>query len=571
MPADLRFGSETESLASLPARFSARFLLLILLASFAACCLAAYAVLEARGDAHASLVYVLLLHLLVLPTLLLYWNASRHSRIVSVGFGKLHLVVAVLFAAAALVVAFHLRHSGISDESAYKFQARIFAAGKLKAPPMPGATTDVLRTPSAIRFEQTIQRPDGWFSKYPPGWPLVLSAGYLLHCPWLVNPALGVIQLCLLWYLARRWGRNTQILAVVIAASSGFMLAFSTGFMSHASESVVTLLALCALLNGLEEHRLSRVTIAFLLVIVATQIRPYTGAVLGLFFAVLVLWEWKGKPRLLAPALAIITGCGLIAVAAFCLVNFIYTGSPLVTPYAMILGGSKVHELTFRPAEIAVGILHTWRWSITDTLRVTFPFMFLFAAYACWTETKQRKQLIYFAVLLPLLVLAYFLQSEGSGGSGAGERFYFEGFCPMAIVAARGLCLMMGRWKVQTQSVYGSLSVLLALQMGTAIFVVKWLDTQKGPYIPAYRAAHRNAPPLVFVDIVSPVFSARHANWNQADWQRARTVYLIDPGAGHRDEVACRFQRPIYRVVTETVGTGTVEYFQATAHCPAGQ
>lgn len=542
-------------------------LLFIAFLFLCAFCAATFWVLESRGNPHASLLYVASLYVLALPALFLYWRASRLPRPAVFRLGKLHIMIAVLFSLTAIIAGYYLQHGGISDESAYEFQARIFAAGKLKAAPMPGATADVLKTPPAILFEQTIQTPNGWFSKYPPGWPLILSVGYLLHCPWLVNPICGILQLFLIWLLARPWGRNTQILAVVIAASSGFMLAFSIGFMSHGAESVITLLALWTLLKGLTEKRLEWITASFLLVVAATEIRSYTGAVLGVLCAAIVFYEWRRQRRLLLPALAIIFGSGVLAAALFLLVNYTYTGSPLVTPYAMINGGAKIHELTVNPFEIASNIMHVWRWSITDTLRVTFPFMFLLAIYGCWKETDRKNELLYLALFFPLLVLAYFLQSEGSGGSAnTGERFYFEGFAAISIVAARGLCLLADHWRIKPQSIYSAVAVLLALQMGGVVFTLEAMTAQKWPFITGYRAAHQHPPPLVFFDLLAPPLAAKHANWNAANWQSAPTIYLVDPGVNRRDGVACRFHRTRYRVV-ESLADGAVKAFDQTASC----
>lgn len=550
-----------------PVRPALRRLLFVIFLLVCLFCAAVFWALETRGNTHASLLYVVLLYVLALPALCVYWRASRLSRPVVFRLGKLHLAVALLFSLTTVIAGYYLQHSANRDESAYSFQARIFAEGKLKAVPMPGATADVLKTPPAIWFAQTIQSPTGWFSKYPPGWPLILSVGYLLHCPWLVNPICGILQLILIWILARPWGRNTQILAVVIAASSGFMIAFSIGFMSHGAESVVTLLALWTLLKGLNEKRLRWIAASFLLVVAATEIRSYTGAVLGVFCAAIVCYEWRRQRRLMLPALATIVGSGILAAALFLLVNDLYTGSPLVTPYAMFDGGAKIHELTVNPFEIANNILHVWRWSITDTLRVTFPFMFLLAIYGCWKETDRKNELIYLALFFPLLILAYFLQSEGSGGTAnTGERFYFEGFAAISIAAAKGLCLLADHWKIRPQSIYSALGVLLALQVAGIVFTLQAVTAQVWPFITGYRAAHQNPPPLVFFDLDAPPLAAKHANWNAADWQRASTIYLIDPGPDRRDAVACRFHRLNYRVV-QSSADGAVKSFNRTASC----
>jgi hypothetical protein len=69
----------------------------------------------------------------------------------------------------------------ISDESAYRFQARIFSTGRLWANSLPGATSDPRTTPKPVFFAHHIQASPRWFTKYPPGWPLMLALPERLH------------------------------------------------------------------------------------------------------------------------------------------------------------------------------------------------------------------------------------------------------------------------------------------------------------------------------------------------------------------------------------------------------
>jgi hypothetical protein len=81
-------------------------------------------------------------------------------------------------------------------------------------------------------------------------------------------------------------------------------------------------------------------------------------------------------------------------------------------------------------------------------------------------EQEHRRELLYLASLFPLLVAAYFFQSDGSG-SMIGERYYYEGFCPLAIAAGRGCDLLFTRWRIRSQAAVAGVAVLIALRFVT--------------------------------------------------------------------------------------------------------
>jgi hypothetical protein len=515
----------------------------------AAICIPAYELLHADGNTHATVVFLGLFYAIVLPALVWDWRRNSGSAEAALNLRRWRIPAIVAFAVLSAVIGWTTDHAAlITDESSYCFEARIFSAGKLKAEPLPGATENPKTTPAPINFAQTIQTPKGWLSKYPPGWPLILSLGYVLHCPWLINPILGVIQLLLISYLARPWGIQTQSLAVLMAATSAYMLVESVGFMSHASEATVCLLAIAALFRGLREGQLRWIAVAVVLVALATQIRPLTGAVLGVLCAIPVVIEFRGD-RKLAGGIAILAAGAALCLGCSLLVNRIYTGDAFLSPYALIEGSRKVREVTFNPHIIIYNILNTWRWSILDTIRVIFPFFFLFAAYACWSERQHRRELLYLALFFPLLVLAYCLHSEGSS-SFDGERYYFEGVGMLTLVAARGFLLLASRWKVTRTRVLTTLLTLMSVQLAMLVSAIPDIESRAVLYRQAYRlatASPRRA--LVFIGGYSERFTSTHTNWNTADWRSAPIVYLNDPGPADRSPYACLLGRSAYRVV----------------------
>jgi len=526
-----------------------------------------YTFMHLRHERHDSPVYVLLLFVLVLPAMLRYWRDNRACSTAGWPVPRIDAAATCVFAILAVAVGASGAHEHtIPDESAYKFQARVFAAGKVKAAAMPGVAEQVTATPREIYFEQTIQTPNGWFSKYPPGWPAVLAIGYLLHCAWLLNPILGMLQLLLIWQLARTFGRTTQVFAIFIAATSAYMLVNSVGFMSHALNAVIWLSALASLLKGIRQKQLRYIILCFFFVALATTVRPYTGAVFAFLSAGIAVYELRNDRPLLLKSSGVILAAAASAIGAFLITNHVFTGNALISPYAFARGGTRIHELTLSPGEILYNLLHIWRWAITDTVRVTFPFMLLFAIYALYRE-RSRRELWCFALLFPSLIFACLFQAEASA-SFDGERFYFEGFCPMAIVAARGFYLWCDEWKLTRPAIMRTLIVLTGLQTAMVILAISDIETVLSPFKQAYALAQSSPiQPLVFLSGDSPAFWSKHVNWNEADWSHARTVYLNDPGGGARDRVACEFDRTSYRVINFDDITHTFSKRDMVAKC----
>jgi len=529
-----------------------------------------YCFLYLKQNPHTGLVYLLLLHALVLPALIWYWRVSR-NHVRSFGFLRRYLFTAVAFSLLVVSVGLSARNGRlIVDESAYRFQAKVFTAGKLKAAPMFGVQRDIRRTPEEIFFVHTLQTPGGWYAKYPPAWPLVLALGYLLHCSWLINPLCGIVQLFLIWWLARPWGQVTQVLAVVIAATSAYMLISNVGYMSHPFESVIALLAIGALIKGVQTARLQWVAVCFLLVILAIQVRLYTGAVIGALCAGILFFEFKSKRRLLLGAFSIAFVAALVSVGLYLAENHLYTGNALLSPYSLYRGGQNVDEFTLNPIRI-FSELHIWRSALAETARVTFPFLFLFALYACWKQESNKRFLIYLALLFPLLVISYVVDPAPSG-SFDGERFYYEGFCLLAIVAARGFDLLVKNWHVNSRSVNVALAVLIAIQVPTIVFTVKDIRQALRLYNQAYDLSLGTpTKPLVFLSTYPARFASKQVNWNDANWQQAQVVFLNDPGSSRRDSVACTFGRPSYRLIQFDPKRNRMVGSDALANCSSAQ
>jgi hypothetical protein len=130
----------------------------------------------------------------------------------------------------------------VQDEVSYLFQGKIFALLHFWVP-----------EPPAPEFFQSgfIQRLDGrWFSKYPPGYPLLLIPTLWAGMPWLTNALSCGASLALI-YLAglRMFGLHTATWAGLLGLVSPWVLFMSGSYMSHPTTMLWAALFLYALVG----------------------------------------------------------------------------------------------------------------------------------------------------------------------------------------------------------------------------------------------------------------------------------------------------------------------------------
>ena len=161
-------------------------------------------------------------------------------------------VVAVALCSAILSVLSSLilfsGNPGNVDGFAQLFQARIFLAGRLWAPPPPDVAN--------FATLQMVIGPERWYSQYPPGQSIVLALGLALGGWWLLNPLLTA-ALTAVTYRVARWcaDESTARLTIALLCVSPFVLAVVGSEMSHLGAAAFGLSAAAAatLLGGRRE------------------------------------------------------------------------------------------------------------------------------------------------------------------------------------------------------------------------------------------------------------------------------------------------------------------------------
>ena len=452
------------------------------------------------------------------------------------------LALMVCFASLALPLSwFTVRGLLNPDESGYSFQARIFRSGRVMADPLIGATASVQETPAELFYAHHILRPFGWFTKFPPGWPLVLSLGYLLSARWLPNVIFGTLQLFVIAAIGSRWfSPETGVLAALLAALSPFYLVNSVGMMSHALCALLAATACLAFCQGLSTGKLGYYAVMFFCLAATFQVRPYTGFVLTCVLTGAALWLARGNRHLLIRIFAIGALFGALAIAGVLIYNHTYTGEWLVSPYAEAVGADTPPELSLNPAAVWHGMAQYGPYMLLETVLGAFPFLHLLAAYAIIREKYHRREVWVLTALYLSLVLAYLAHPDGYAVF-FGERFHFESFFALVLLAARGMQLFLERWQTRRSAVIFTLLVLGILQVGQLVSAVHVVSKLGEPYRKVRAAlVQPNISGLVFLHS-SPGFEAKHFNLNEADWRHAPRIYLVDADFEHRAAWACRY------------------------------
>ncbi len=512
-----------------------------------------YIVLLWIGVAHSyHHLHILLLvfqYALILPAIWAYLraHASRDSQYSEIALPN-RTAILVLFAVVVFPLSW-LSTRGLlnPDESGYSFEARIFVSGHLKAAPLVGATANVRATPEEDFFGNHVLRPDGWFPKFPPGWPGVLAVGYLVSAPWIITPILSILSLVTIAAIGRQiFSERAGLLASCFAALSPFYLVNSIGMMSHALCGLLSAVACFCLFRGLATGRLPYFWGMFACLGFSLQVRPYTAFVLAVVMTVTALWRTRTQPAFCLRIFAIGCFVGSLALMSVLVYNRLYTGNWLQSPYALAAGAQAPPELSFHPARIWQGIAQYGRQTFEESLIGIFPFAYLLAGYAFFTEPERRWETRVLAAIYLSLVLAYLAHPEGSGNF-FGERFHFEGIFVIFLLAARGAVLLIERWKLSRSAATFALAVLVMMQLNLQAAAAITVARQGEPYR-KIRAATANVPHGIVFLHDSPGFVAKHFNLNQADWRHAPHIFLVDADPDRRNEWACRYKSSTWTV-----------------------
>jgi hypothetical protein len=336
----------------------------------------------------------------------------------------------------------------IEDEMAYVWQAQLLAQGKVLLPSPPD--------PKSIMIPFVVDYHGQRFGKYPPGWPLVLAMGMLLHRRAWVNPILAGLSVWLTYRLGQKlFGDRVALSAAALTLASPFFLLNSGSLLSHPWALFLSLAFATAWLDAFPQRaagppakRLA-VPVAGLSLGLLALTRPLTALGVALPFFVhglflLVRGDAVTRLRLLT--------VGLLAACVAALVplwQFGVTGDPWLNPYTLWWKYDKIgfgegfgrqaggHSLYWAWVNLKASFDTGWGdflgWGTASWLFLPFGLASLGRNGRAWLA----------ALVFPSIVLLYMAYWIGSNLYG--PRYYYEGFYSVTLVSAAGMFWLADR------------------------------------------------------------------------------------------------------------------------------
>ena len=492
------------------------------------------------------------------------------------------LWVTLVAAAASYGVLERVPH--IDDSVSNLFQAKYFAAGRLYLPAPPDT--------EAFRIDLAVVQDGKWFGYAFPGWPAMLAVGVVAGVPWLVNPVLGGLLILLghAW-ARRRCDRGTANVAILLLASSSWLIFMSAEMMSH---SLAAVLALAALLTfdratlgtqvlgsslarrSLGEGGGARILWAILAGAAVGGLmltRAFDGALVAVALAVTTIVDRRVVRSFPALVTAGVVAAGVAALSFP--YNEAVTGRATYPPHLAWADGRYgpgVDVIGFGPT---VGID---RWRNLDplpghgapdvVLNLNKNFFMVnadlfgwatgsivFAALALGFGRWRRSDgavLALHAIFIAGYSLFWF-----SGGPDLGARYWYPLIVPLAVMSVRGAQMLAGEFgKAGTLGQPGARvgAFLLALAVAAVATMLPWRATTKhyqyrgiSGEIHQLAEARGFGRALVFVRSDSRSDYQSAFNLNPALFDGPETVYAWDAGPEHSAAVTSRLaDRPVW-------------------------
>jgi hypothetical protein len=437
-----------------------------------------------------------------------------------------------------VVIAFATRHAIGVDESAMLFQAKTFRTGNLSVP-APPESEGLYR--AEFHFIQHVIYRGRWLSEYQPGWPAIIALAMTLGVQTLLNPALALLYLILVYKLAREvLGVDTAVLATLVLATAPAFLYLASGFLTHIPCGLFVLGAFyCAWRARQPDSPVRFLAGVVVCLACAATIRQYTALLAGLIIGPLAIsGAWPSRKRML-----VLAGSVMICGAALAGWNFYYNqtlmGDPMRVPYSL----NFPQPFIWSPAHLFNRLVNDTRWSLQGTMMYGFVLMFPFMLVCLFRERAQRLFVWSLAAIFAALVLGhipfsldsgqYFWRPESSTVSFTiGQRFYSEAYFAVAILTGRGLELVFEYFHASRRAATVCLIVLVLAQcVHIGVYMEK--TRERNNYAVALQRFVL-ADPSTQAVIFGPEYFG-DINFNDPDWQHEPKFYMRDPGESRRE------------------------------------
>lgn len=487
--------------------------------------------------------------------------------------------VTLAAATASYVVLERVPH--IDDSVSNLFQAKYFAQGRLYLPAPPDA--------EAFRIDLAVVQDGKWFGYAFPGWPAVLAIGVAAGAPWMVNPILGglLILLAHAW-IRRRCDLATANIAVLLLATSSWLIFTSAEMMGHPLTAVLAMGALGAFDRATLERRPRRGWILWSALAGAAVgalmlTRAFDGTLIAIVLAATIVIDRQIRRAFPALVVAGVLAAGVTAISFP--YNRAVTGKatyPAHLAWADGRYGPGVDVIGFGPN---VGID---RWPNLDplpghgapdvVLNLNKNFFMVNADLFGWATGSVVFIALAFGLGrwrrgdgVLLAVVATFIAGYSlfwfSGGPDLGARYWYPLLVPLAALTARGAqmlaaaCARTGRLSLSGARIG---AFMLVLAIGAAVTMLPWRAATKhyryrgiSGEVRALAASAGFGRALVFVRASERADFQSAFNLNPATFDGLETVYAFDAGPEHTAAVVRALaDRPVWVIGRADVAPG---------------
>ncbi len=478
----------------------------------------------------------------------------------------------VVLICALLAVYSYQKHPHVPDEVSYIYQARYFAAGMLDMPAPP-----VL---AAFNLDLMTYEPGRWYSPVPPGWPAVLSLGYIAGVPWLVNPLLnGVCVLLAYLVIGDIYGRRTARWSVLLLATSPWFLFMGMNLMTHTLALLSSLVAALAVARMRRSGRLGWGALGGAAIGMVSIIRPLEGLAVAVLLGFWALGGRSPRFRFAIPQVAVLALATMVTGAAVLPYNAAIAGDPTTFPlmaYTDAIYGKDVNALGFganrgigwpgldplpghglidvfinaglNGYQVGVELLG---WSIGSLLII---------ALLLFSGRLRREDWWMLAVIALIVGLHSFYWF--AGGPDFGARYWYLIIVPCIVLAARGI-EVLGKAAAESRGARSEARVMLAavaLCAVSAFVFVPWRAADKyyhyrrmQPGVERLAREHDFGSSLVLVRGRRHPDYASAATYNPLDLRAPEPIYAWDRDPEARAEVLRAYpERPVWIIAGPT-------------------
>jgi len=384
------------------------------------------------------LIKTLLLSISFLSLTIFFVMSRKFQDIMSVRPSK--RVMAVFFSLSfilLLMVSFFLNGqdtdyivSEALDSIAYFIQAKIFSTGHISV------TSHELKEFFTTRFFIN----DGkFYSKYFPGWPLILSLGIVLRIPWGINPIVGFLTLFVVYLIGKEiYDKRTGLFAALLLVSTFSFYWFTPSYMSEPSALFFSSLFFYFMIKTIKGRKNLDSLLAGLSLGMTFLIRPYSVLTISLPTMTYFYFSSISEKRKSLIPFAIVILAFLPWFLMGLAYNYCQTGSILVTPHQFynsfdtIGFGLRSTDVSNKPhlytlfdglKNLSINLVNL---NLETGLFLFLPLLFIN------NKSKWDILLIFIIVIIVVSYIFYFHRAV---------RYYYPAWFAVVLLVARGMNL----------------------------------------------------------------------------------------------------------------------------------